>query len=60
MQATPPRNLSAAAMLTSLAYLTLPHTELDTPGHSRPITLKLQTPGHVPSSSIRLLMGISE
>jgi len=38
MEATPPCVLSGAAMLASLADLTLPHPKLDIPGHTGPST----------------------
>jgi len=58
MEAMPPCGLSGAAMLASLADLTLPHPELDILGHTGPIPLKLKTPSHPPSSRMSLLMGV--
>jgi len=58
MEATPPGSLSGAAILASLAYLTLPHLQSDIPGHPGPISLKLQTFGHPPRSGMCLLMGV--
>jgi len=57
MEATPPRSLSGAAMLASLADLTLPHPESDILGHTGPVPLELKTPSHPLSSSMSLLMG---
>jgi len=48
MEAAPPRGFSGVAMLTSMAYLTLPHPELDIPGHTGPKSLELKTPSHHP------------
>jgi len=56
----PPCGLSGAAMLASLAYLTLSHPESDIPGHTGPIPLELKTLSHPPISSMSLLMSVSQ
>jgi len=60
MKPTPLCGLSGAAMLTSLAYLSLPHPESDIPGHTGPKPLELKTPNHPSSFCMSLPMGVPD